>query len=98
MYKCSLADFSIDEAFEVSEVLSAFDYVAVSCAVKRDDRWVVEILDESPIDEHEIYNLLKNKEFYVEENAKLADVNWLQKCFENLNRWLFQAFTYTGRI
>ena len=96
MFKCSIADFSIDEAFEISDLLYENDYVAVSCAMYKDERWAVEILDDKPIDELRIRETLKKRKFEVIENARLADVNWLQKCFENFKPLVIGSFYIYG--
>lgn len=82
IYKCTIGDFDIDKAFEITDILYPKQYLAVSCAQKG-SRWVVEILGDAPINEILLKAILKDYSFKVLENGKLEEINWLQKCFEN---------------
>jgi ribosomal protein L11 methyltransferase len=82
VFKCTVGNFNIKDAFEAVDLLFEREYSAVSCAEKG-DRWVVEILHDREISESEIREALEAYDFSKIEHEKVKETNWLQKCFEN---------------
>jgi ribosomal protein L11 methyltransferase len=82
IFKYTIGNFNIKDAFEASDILFEKNYMAVSCAEK-DKGWAVEILDENEITESEISDILQDYHFSCIEIDELKETNWLKKCFEN---------------
>lgn len=82
IFKCTIGNFSVNEAFGITDFLNDDDILSVAC-VQRNKSWVVEILSYSEFDPHILHNILSEYEFSIIENKPLEDINWLEKCFEN---------------
>lgn len=82
IFKCTIGNFSIDEAFGITDFLNSDEVLSVAC-VQRKKSWVVEILSNSKFDPDELHSILSEYEFSIIENRPLEDINWLEKCFEN---------------
>ncbi|GHU11443.1 ribosomal protein L11 methyltransferase [Alphaproteobacteria bacterium] len=82
IYKYVVGNFSIKDAFDVMDIFFDSGYLSVSTMEER-DHWLVEILDNKPIDDASVVSLLKNYKYSVVKSEKVADTDWLKKCFEN---------------
>ena len=82
IFKCTIGNFSVNDAFSVTDLLSSDQVLSVAC-VQRNESWVVEILSNIKFDPDELHSILSEYEFSVIENELLEDMNWLEKCFEN---------------
>jgi ribosomal protein L11 methyltransferase len=82
LFKHTVGEFDIKSAFEAVDLLFEKDYASVSCA-KKNDAWIVEILNGEKIPESEIRSVLSAYRFSKIKIEELENVNWLQKCFEN---------------
>ncbi|MDR0631699.1 MAG: 50S ribosomal protein L11 methyltransferase [Holosporaceae bacterium] len=83
IFKCTIGNFDIKDAFKVVDLLFEREYASVSCAEGKNDNWIVEILHNKKIPESEISAVLCNYRFSKIETEELKETNWLQKCFEN---------------
>ena len=82
IFKCTIGNFNVNDAFSVTDLLSSDQVLSVAC-VQRNESWVVEILSNIKFDPDELHSILSEYEFSVIENELLEDMNWLEKCFEN---------------
>ncbi|GHT93928.1 ribosomal protein L11 methyltransferase [Alphaproteobacteria bacterium] len=82
IYKCIVGNFVIKDAFDVMDIFFDSGYLSVS-TVEEKDRWFVEILDNKPMDDADVLSLLGNYKCSIVKSEKIADTNWLKKCFEN---------------
>ncbi|GHU16818.1 ribosomal protein L11 methyltransferase [Alphaproteobacteria bacterium] len=82
IYKCVVGNFQIKDAFDVMDVFFDSGYLSVS-TVEEKDHWLVEILDNKPIDDAAVIALLGNCKYSTVKSEKIADTDWLKKCFEN---------------
>jgi ribosomal protein L11 methyltransferase len=83
IFKCSLGNFNIKDAFDVMDLLFEKNYMSASC-LEMNGHWVVEALHDEPIEEPKILSYLKTYNCRIIENKALESVDWLQKSFENL--------------
>ncbi|MDR0753423.1 MAG: 50S ribosomal protein L11 methyltransferase, partial [Holosporaceae bacterium] len=94
IFQYTIGNFSIKEAFEITDLLFENGYT-VSCAEKN-NRWFVEILHEEKILESEISAIYRNYLFYKIGFVELKGINWLQKCFENFKPLVIGKFYLFG--
>ncbi|MDR1375394.1 MAG: 50S ribosomal protein L11 methyltransferase [Holosporaceae bacterium] len=95
IFKCSLGNFNIKDAFDVTDLLFEKNYMSVSC-LEVDNHWIVEALHNEPIEESEILRYLKLYDCKIIENKALKSVDWLQKSFENLKPIVIGEFYIYG--
>ncbi|MDR2781970.1 MAG: 50S ribosomal protein L11 methyltransferase [Holosporaceae bacterium] len=82
IFKCTIGDFNIKDAFESVDVLFENGYESVSCAEKG-DCWIVEVLHDRELSELEVRDVLSNYKISKIKSEEVKETNWLQKCFEN---------------
>ncbi|MDR0968536.1 MAG: 50S ribosomal protein L11 methyltransferase [Holosporaceae bacterium] len=82
LFKHTIGNFDIKDAFEAVDLLFERNYSSVSCEKKNDD-WIVEVLNFKEIPETEIRSILSGYRFSKIKIEELEDANWLEKCFEN---------------
>ncbi|MDR2158317.1 MAG: 50S ribosomal protein L11 methyltransferase [Holosporaceae bacterium] len=82
IFKYTVGDFSIKDAFDAMDLLFEKGYMSVACAEKNHS-WIIEILNEKLIPESEIYSILYQYNLSKVDATELEEVDWLQKCFEN---------------
>jgi ribosomal protein L11 methyltransferase len=95
IFKCSLGNFNIKDAFDVMDLLFEKNYMSASC-LEMDGHWIVEVLHNWPIEESKILSYLKTYNCRIIENKALKSVDWLQKSFENLKPIIAGEFYVYG--
>jgi ribosomal protein L11 methyltransferase len=95
IFKCSLGNFNIKDAFDVMDLLFEKNYMSASC-LEMNSHWIVEVLHYEPIEGPEILGYLKAYNCKIIENKALQSVDWLKKSFENLKPIVVGEFYVYG--
>ena len=82
IYKAVIKQFDITGAFEAVDLLFEREFMSVSCA-ENEEGWVVEVLDERPINIDEIQKVLVRFRDLSIDTSVMINEDWLRKCFEN---------------
>ncbi|MDR2107563.1 MAG: 50S ribosomal protein L11 methyltransferase [Holosporaceae bacterium] len=94
-FKHTIGNFNIKDAFEATDLLFERGYMSVSCAEKSGS-WIVEIINDRPVSESEIFEILRQYHFSGTEISELEDTDWLKKCFENFKPLCIGEFYIYG--
>jgi ribosomal protein L11 methyltransferase len=95
IHRCVVGNFSLKDAFDLMDVFFENGYLSVS-TVEENDHWIVEVLDNKPIETKRVDILLKNYQYSVLKSEKVPPVNWLKKCFENFKPLMVGNFYIFG--
>jgi ribosomal protein L11 methyltransferase len=95
IFKYTVGDFSIKDAFDAMDLLFERGYMSVACAEKN-QKWIIEILNNKSILESEISAVLHQYRISQIDVVELGETNWLQKCFENFRPIVIGDFYIYG--
>ncbi|MDR1362105.1 MAG: 50S ribosomal protein L11 methyltransferase [Holosporaceae bacterium] len=83
IYKCTIGDFYINDAFDAMDILFEDGYMSVSCLEESSDCWRLEVLSNAPIVWEKIASLLKNYRCSLIKSGALEKIDWLSRSLEN---------------
>ncbi|MDR0555906.1 MAG: 50S ribosomal protein L11 methyltransferase [Holosporaceae bacterium] len=96
IFKCTVENFDIKEAFEAVDILSELGYQSVLCFQDRGGMWTVEIIRDYRIGREEIRDALSKYNLRSVKTEELDDDNWLQKSLESFKPIFVGPFCIYG--
>jgi ribosomal protein L11 methyltransferase len=97
IYRGTIGNFYINDAFDAMDILFDDGYMSVSCLDISGNSWQLEVLSDKPIVWDKIAPLLKKYNCFLINSGKIEKVNWLRRNLKNFKAIEVGNFHIFGR-